>query len=119
MNARYFVQAGLVFTLFTLVPARCEMTVDFPAVQLRGYGTVSGSLTNSTTEGKTGSVLAITCEKEDNAKLLLAKFLSDEQTLPGVAKTQFKAGQWGISLIRLGGTSLTAYEAKSLSLIHI
>jgi hypothetical protein len=112
MNLKCPFQTGCLVGLLTLVPVRADSTVDYSPTTLRGYGTVSGSLTNSTTDGKPGSVLAITCENEDKAKLLHAKFLSDEQTLPGVGKTEFKAGQWGISVIHLGGTSLTAYEAK-------
>jgi hypothetical protein len=112
MNLKYPFQAGCLLGLLTFVPVRADTTLNYPSASLRGYGTVSGTFTFSTTDGKPGSVLAITCENEDKAKLLLAKFLSDEQTLPGVTKTDFKSGQWGISTLRIGGTDLSAYEAK-------
>ena len=88
------------------------VTHDFPAAELRGFGTVSGSQVASTIDGQAGSVLTITCENEDKAKLVLAKFLSDEQTLPGVTKQSVKVGQWGISMLRFGGTPVTAWQVE-------
>jgi hypothetical protein len=48
---------------------------DFPSATLRGYGALSGTLKSSASPA--ASVLAITCENEDKAKLVLAKYLSD------------------------------------------
>jgi hypothetical protein len=88
-------------------------TQDFPKILLRGYGTVGGTFTTTTADGQIGSVLAIDCENGDKAKLLQAKFLSDEQTLPGVTKTDFKTGQWGVGGLQFGGTQVSAYEARN------
>jgi hypothetical protein len=56
-------------------PIQLTQARDFPAAKLRGYGTLSGTLKSSTTPA--ASVLAITCENEGNARLVLAKYLSD------------------------------------------
>jgi hypothetical protein len=48
---------------------------NFPPIKLRGYGTLSGTLQSSTSPA--ASALAITCESEEKAKLVLAKYLSD------------------------------------------
>ena len=85
---------------------------DFSPVKLRGYGTVSANFRPSTGQEAAGSILAITCEDADKAKLVLAKFLSDEQALPGVTKTQMKAKQWGVGSLQFGGTPFSAYEVK-------
>jgi hypothetical protein len=97
-------------------------THDFPAATLRGFGSVSGSQTDSTIDGQEGSVLTIICESEDKAKLVLAKFLSDEQTLPGVTKQTIQVGQWGVSALRFGGTPVTAWQVEdqgSVSAIRV
>jgi len=69
-----------------LVPVRgADGTVDhFPAVKLRGYGTVSGDLT-ALQHG--ASRLTIHCESEAKARLLEAKYLSDLGLLPGVTSS--------------------------------
>ena len=87
-------------------------TPDFPKISLRGYGTVGGTFTTTTADGQAGSVLAIDCENEEKAKMVQAKFLSDEQELPGVQKTQLKARQWGLGSFRFGGAPFSAYEVK-------
>lgn len=87
-------------------------TRDFPAAAVRGFGTVSGSQVDSTIDGKAGSVLTITCENEDHAKLVLAKFLSDEQCLPGVTKQSVQTGQWGVGSLRFGGAPITAWQIE-------
>jgi hypothetical protein len=92
--------------------AAASATRDFPAASVRGFGTVSGSQSDSTIDGKAGSVLTITCENEDYAKMVLAKFLSDEQCLPGVTKQSVTAGQWGVSSLRFGGTPVTAWQVE-------
>src|ERR1700678_2335330 len=102
-----FSLAGLFF-LFAFVSVRGDSTVDYPTKDLRGFGAVSGSQSDTTIDTLPCSVLTITCENDDKAKLVLAKFLSDEQCLPGVTKEQVQIGQWGISSFRFGGTSVTA-----------
>lgn len=92
--------------------AATPTTREFPEVSLRGFGTVSGTETASTIDGKAGSVLAITCEDADRAKLVLAKFLSDEQCLPGVTKQSMQAGQWGVGPAHFGGTPVTAWQVE-------
>jgi hypothetical protein len=54
----------------------------FPEMKLRGYGTVSGRLF----ETSSGSVLEVGCETPEKARLLQAKYLSDLQVLPGVSQ---------------------------------
>jgi hypothetical protein len=100
---------GFVFTVLTAHLATAE---DFPSAALRGFGTISGSTTSSTIDNQPGSVLTITCEDADHAKLLLAKFLSDEQCLPGVSKQSLKIGQWGFSSVRFGGTPVNAFQVE-------
>jgi len=63
---------------------------EFPEVDLRGYGKVSGKLWK-TTDGK-ASLLEITCTDEEKAKLTQAKYLSDLGLLPGVTAASLKVG---------------------------
>lgn len=77
---------------------------------VRGFGTVSGSQSKSTIDGQEGSVLTISCEDDEKAKLVLAKFLSDEQTLPGVTKQSVQIKQWQLGPWYFGGTPLTAWQ---------
>jgi hypothetical protein len=100
---------AFLFLLFLTLPAFAQ---DFPAAPVRGFGTVSGALAKSAIDNQPGSVLTITCEDADHAKLLLAKFLSDEQCLPGVDKQSLKIGQWGISSLRFGGTPVNAFQVE-------
>lgn len=57
---------------------------DFPAVKLRGYGEVSGTLLRFDAAGWKASSLHIACENPEKAKVLHAKFISDLGLLPGV-----------------------------------
>ena len=56
-------------------------TREFPAVKLRAYGTLAGE---EKRDGTTSSLI-ITAENAEKAKLVLAKYLSDLDELPGVA----------------------------------
>jgi hypothetical protein len=85
---------------------------EFPAADLRGFGRVSGSLAQSSIDSQPGSVLTITCEDADHAKLVLAKFLSDAQCLPGTTPQAVKIGQWGMGSLRFGGTPLNALQVE-------
>ena len=53
---------------------------DIPEITLRGYGKVSGRYF----QFNGGSILEITCQDAEKAKLTQAKYLSDAQVLPGV-----------------------------------
>jgi hypothetical protein len=92
--------------------AQADPSRDFPPVPMRGYGTLSGSLTNSTINGEADSALSISCDDEDKAKLVLTKYLSDLQLLPGVEKVEIKSQQWGVGWVRFGGTPVSAYVVK-------
>jgi len=59
---------------------------ELPEIFLRGYGKVSGE---QDVFGS-GTILKITCENEDKAKLTLAKYLSDLQLLSGVQPVDLK-----------------------------
>lgn len=70
-----------------LAPAQTNsVRRTFEPVTLRGYGTVSGVWRQE----KDGTVLEITCEDADKAKLTQAKYLSDLQALPGVTVSEGK-----------------------------
>jgi len=53
-------------------------------VKLRGYGTLAGTFTASQLDGSPNSVLKITCDNDDKARLVQAKYLSDLQATPEV-----------------------------------
>jgi hypothetical protein len=66
-----------------LTPATGDAVQHFPAAKLRAYGTLTGE--QKTVAGSPqSSVLLISCDNEDKAKLVLAKYLSDFGLLPGV-----------------------------------
>jgi hypothetical protein len=100
---------ALLALVLPILPANAQ---EFPATDVRGFGKVSAAQTNTTLDQQPGSVLTITCEDADHAKLVLAKFLSDEQCLPGVTRQSVKIGQWGPSFFRLGGTPVTALQVE-------
>ncbi len=64
--------------------AEAASNQDFPPIKLRGYGTLSGTVTTAAIDDQSTSVLKIVCEDEAKAKLVQAKYLSDLQILPGV-----------------------------------
>jgi hypothetical protein len=66
----------------TAAPLPLSAQQDFPPLKLRGYGTLSGTM--HSTADQSASILQITCENEDKAKLVLAKYLSDLQVLRGL-----------------------------------
>ncbi len=65
---------------------------SFPPVHLRGYGSVS-AIQKVLRPGS--SLLTIQCESDSNAKLLLAKYLSDISLLPPVDPSEIAAGRLG------------------------
>jgi hypothetical protein len=62
-------------------------SAEFPAVKLRGYGTLSGEqkMIPGAAGAAPSSVLVIHCESVAKAQLVLAKYLSDLSELPGVS----------------------------------
>lgn len=102
-------QAGAPFALSTESLAEKQ---KLPDIDLRGYGKVSGVFF---TNEQGGSVLQINCQDEDKARLVQAKFLSDQQVLPGVKPTSIKTtlgslnaldaeGQGILGALRIGQT---------------
>ena len=57
---------------------------SYPPVKLRGYGVVAGTFTATKIDGQSAGTLRIDCQDPEKAKLVLAKYLSDLQLLPGV-----------------------------------
>jgi len=92
------------------LPAQQEM----PAMRLRGYGTVSGTLRQAA-DVSSPSVLEIRCESEDKAKLVQAKFLSDLGLLHGVARKQVntRPGEIWVSEV-VGQGSIAAVRSRTL-----
>jgi hypothetical protein len=74
--------------------------VNYPPIKLRGYGTLSGTLTKFA--GQPASLLKIVCENADKATLVQAKYLSDLQLIPGVHANPPERG-----------TGATIYEVTS------
>ncbi len=74
-------------------------------ISLRGYGRISGA---SWTDDKTGSILRITCEDEEKAKLTQAKFLSDLQVLPGAELVSLEVGSVKIDALEIEGQGVVA-----------
>ena len=60
----------------------------FPAVNLRGYGLVSGEFVLVKSGAAEASILVVHCESPDAARLLSAKYASDLEVLPGVQKIE-------------------------------
>ncbi len=87
----------------------------FAPISLRGYGAVSGVWREETG----GSVLEITCEDAEKAKLTQAKYLSDLQSLPGVKEvksadtTGCQVEGQGIIAAWQQGSKVTILAAKS------
>jgi hypothetical protein len=103
---------------------------DFPSVQLRGYGWVSGSLLASP-DAKPVSLLAIHCESDTKAGILQAKYLSDFGLLPGVTSVTIQTkrgtitgrqvdGQGDVAALRSGAdgptiaVSLDTFETQAV-----
>ena len=75
MNRKILFPIAILLGL-TLAPVRSDPAADYPPIKLRAYGTLSGSYSASPIEGRPASVLTITCDNEDKAKLVVAKYLS-------------------------------------------
>jgi hypothetical protein len=98
-------------------------TTDYPAVKLRGYGTLSGNATTSVIDGQPASTLKIVCDDEAKAKLVQAKYISDLQTFSGVKPIAIPASQGslpgyqaedqGVFLAARGGSTVTILSAAT------
>jgi hypothetical protein len=124
--------ARLAFFLFCVAmpsvmadPIPLVQKQDFPPAKLRGYGTLSGSL--KTSSNPMTSVLTITCESEDKAKLVLAKYLSDLHQIADITTTNiqgptgtlpayFSEGQ-GVILASRDGVTVQILAASSSDLL--
>ena len=130
LPARFFRQyraaaCGLILGFSLIAPVR---SADFPPVKLRGYGTLSGQVaTGTAADGSSTSLLTITCDDEEKAKLVQAKYLSDLQVLPGVQPKTVRGregvipayeveGEGAITAARVGAKVyiLTARSADAL-----
>ena len=79
----------------------------FPAIKLRGYGTLSAERKVVTGDAQ-DSVLLITCESEAKAKLVLAKYLSDLGLLPGVTPLPLPTSRGSIRARQVEGQGVAA-----------
>ena len=68
-------------------------TRAFPAMKLRAYGTLAGE---EKRDGTTSSLI-ITAENAEKAKLVLAKYLSDMDELPGVAAISINTSRGAVT----------------------
>jgi hypothetical protein len=92
-------------------------TRDYPPIQLRGYGTLSGTFSPGTIGGQPVSTLKIVCDDVAKAKLVQAKYISDLQVLPGIRPMKvpaqqanlpgFYADSQGVLLVARDGTNVT------------
>jgi hypothetical protein len=73
---------------------------DFPASKLRGYGTLSGK---AWTDGAGGSLVEISCQDVEHARLVQAKYLSDLGELPPATQP---------GTIQVNGTAITIATAE-------
>ena len=93
---------------------------ELPETTLRGYGKVSGEYY----QFKDGSIVKIRCADEEKAKLTQAKFLSDEQLLPGVKLTPTASlvgalevqGEGAVAAIRSGNIVFLLNATSSANL---
>ena len=97
-------------------PAAPQAT-EFPPVKLRGFGTLAGTFTVTKIQGQSGSAFRILCQDEAKAKLVLAKYLSDLQLLPGVVKSPPSAGSGWRETNRTHRTPLTVYLVENQGFI--
>ncbi|HEX3133499.1 MAG TPA: beta-galactosidase [Planctomycetota bacterium] len=99
--------SALTVATSTVAPLTLERTL--PEIALRGYGKVFGKLWNA---GALGSVLEITCASADQAKLTLAKYVSDLHLLPGV-----DSGTLSVSGARWGAAPVTIHTVQDQGII--
>jgi hypothetical protein len=78
---------------------------DFPAVKLRGYGTLSGKVWS---DGAGGSLVEIDCQDPEHARLLQAKYLSDLGELPPATQP---------GTIQINGATITIATADDVGAV--
>jgi hypothetical protein len=117
--------AGISLAAESAMPASA---VRLEPVKLRGYGVLSGAYWAMPSLPE-ASVLQITCESTAKAQLVLAKYLSDLECLPGVADAALPslpavtahqvAGQGAIAAVRTGSQVyiLTAADLTALATV--
>ena len=87
------------------------LSQTLPPLPLRGYGTLSAT-SRALAEG--ASVLQISCETPEKAQLVLAKYLSDTMSLPGVKED--KIGATSVRLVSGGGAAAAVRDGKNVLL---
>ena len=79
---------------------------NFPAIKLRGYGELAGKLW---VDGAGGSMLRISCQDAEHARLVQAKYLSDLGELPpGTTVGKIAIGNAAISIQTADGVGSVA-----------
>lgn len=118
MSRARLVTAGCAAVLAPLAAA--AQTTDFPPVPLRGYGTLSGSVTRAVSaDGSPTSVLKINCDSEAKADLVEAKYLSDLQVLPDVQPVAVQGREGALPAYALEdqGAILAARDGKTVYIL--
>jgi hypothetical protein len=118
MNRNILFHVAILLGVLTLAPVLSDPVVDFPAVKLRAYGTVSGAFKSTTTEDRPASLLTVTCDSEEKAKLLQAKYLSDLQLLPGVKAVTIQGREGAIPAYAIEDQG-AVLAARDGSKVHI
>ncbi len=101
---RLFAFLSLTWTSAALA---APVTQTLPTTHLRGYGKLSAEVQTQTVGGEEVSTTDLRCENEGKARLLLAKYLSDLQALPGVTT----------SLIALGDRQIPVWQVQDQGVI--
>ena len=110
LSAAPLVILALLATTLTLAapaPGGDQAYQRIPLTNLRGYGKISGGVETRSVAGSTVSVTTIGCESEAKAELLLAKYLSDLQALPGVSEGK----------LTVNGQDFPAWQVKDQGVI--
>ena len=95
-----------------------QSTVQFPAVKLRAYGTISAERKIIPNQ-PLSSALIITCESEDKAKLVLAKYLSDLGELEGVNPLAVATARCSVNARQLDSNQGVVAAVRSGKLVYI
>jgi hypothetical protein len=99
----------LVWLTLSSTPALSQTTEHLPPVKLRGYGTLSGTWQTM----DHGSYLQISCDDEEKAKIVHAKYLSDLQELPGVQAVSGTTPSWTFN----GESFLAARDGNKVDIV--
>jgi hypothetical protein len=99
----------LVLILSSVVAGFAQTAENIPAVKLRGYGTLAGKWQTF----PHGSFLQVTCDSEDKAKIVQAKYVSDLQELPGVMQSGSGPATWTFN----GESFLAARDGVNVDIV--